>query len=88
MYIYIHIYIHIYIYHIYIYIYIYIYTYIYIYKLTLYVFFRNDSYIYSMKRHSENFSYIFRLFLNLQFLEGVPGKDGGDPFHKGLPVFT
>ena len=29
-----------------------------------------------MKKHSENFGYIFRLFLNLQFLEGVPGKEG------------
>ena len=29
-----------------------------------------------MKRYSENFGYIFRLFLNLQFLGGIPGKEG------------
>ena len=42
--------------------------------MTLYAFFRNVSYIYSMKRHSENFGYTFRLILNLQFLEGFLGK--------------
>ena len=30
------------------------------------------------KRPSENVGYIFRLFLNLKILEGVPGKEGGD----------
>ena len=56
-----------YIYYIYIHIYIYTYIYIYIYKLTLYAFFRNASYIYSMKRHSEHFSYMTVCFYHVTY---------------------